>query len=145
MKEKAEGELTRHQQLERMLAELERAVQDQSLTPGQRDEYKQKLVATRQEMEASRVRERRVYTDGEAGERENSVGPLRLVAFYTERVSQDAAGEVLKRAGLKIGDPITEDSMKKLRAAATAVDEHFYVNARDDGRGGISVVLVSRD
>ena len=48
-------------------------------------------------------------------------------------------------AGLKIGDPITETAMKNLRAAATAVDEHFRVNMRDDGKGGISIVLVSRD
>jgi TonB family protein len=146
MKEKVAGELTRPQQLERLLAELERAVQDQSLTPGQRDEYKQKLVAARQEMEKIRAGEERgLAYSVERSEKRTSEGPVRLVAFKTERVSQDAAGEVLKRAGLKIGDPITEDSMKNLRAAATAVDEHFYINARDDGRGGISVVLVSRD
>jgi TonB family protein len=145
MKERVAGELTRPQQLERLIEELEHAVQDQSLTPSQRDEYKQKLVAARQEIEKIRAgEERRPYTV-ERSERQKSEGPLRLVAFKTERVSQDAAGEVLKRAGLKIGDPITEDSMKNLRAAAAAVDEHFSINARDDGHGGISIVLVSRD
>jgi TonB family protein len=146
MKERVAGELTRPQQLERLIEELEHAVQDQSLTPSQRDEDKQKLVAARQEIEKIRAgEEHRIAYTVERSERQKSEGPLRLVAFKTERVSQDAAGEVLKRAGLKIGDPITEDSMKNLRAAAAAVDEHFSINARDDGHGGISIVLVSRD
>jgi hypothetical protein len=103
-------------------------------------------VAARQEIEKIRAgEEHRIAYTVERSERQKSEGPLRLVAFKTERVSPDAAGEVLKRAGLKIGDPITEDSMKNLRAAAAAVDEHFSINARDDGHGGISIVLVSRD
>jgi len=52
---------------------------------------------------------------------------------------------VLKRSGLKIGDTITEDSMHRVKAAATAVDEHFAVVMHDDGRGGVSLVLVSRE
>lgn len=145
MKANAAGEPTRHQQLERMMMELERAGQDPSLTASQRGEYKQKLGALKQELEKSRVGERRVYTAGEAGERDKSAATLRFAAFYTEGVSQAAAAEVLKRAGLKLGDPITEDSMKNMRAAATAVDEHFHLNMRDDGQGGISIVLVSRN
>jgi len=72
-------------------------------------------------------------------------GPMHLVAFKTERVSADAAAEVLKRSGLKIGDTITEDSLHRVKAAATAVDEHFAVVMHDDGRAGVSLVLVSRD
>ena len=149
MKAEAEkGELSPAQRTERMIAELEAALRDPKVTGSQRDEYQQKLMAVRQDMEKIRAGQRRVYGSGEAVEREkseSSTGPLRLVAFYTERVSQDAASEVLKRTGLKIGDPITEAAMKNLRAAATAVDEHFRVNMRDDGKGGISIVLVSRD
>jgi TonB family protein len=145
MKKRVAGELTRPQQLERLIAELEHAVLDQSLTASQRDEYKQKLVAARQDMEKIRAGEERLTYTVDRSERQKFEGPLRLVAFKTERVSQDAAAEVLKRAGLTIGDPITEDSMKNLRAAAAAVDEHFSINARDDGHGGISIVLVSRD
>jgi hypothetical protein len=70
---------------------------------------------------------------------------MHLVAFKTERVSADAAGEVLKRSGLKVGDTVTEASLKQLRASAAAVDEHFEVAIRHDGRGGVSAVLVSRE
>jgi len=147
--EPAKGELSPAQKTERMIAELEAALRDPKVTGTQREEYQQKLVAIRQDLEKIRASQgRRVYVTGDGIEREKSdrsTGPLRLVAFKTERVSQDAAAEVLKRTGLKIGDPITEDAMKNLRAAATAVDEHFYVNMRDDGKGGISIVLVSRD
>jgi bla regulator protein BlaR1 len=142
------GELSPAQNTERMIAELEAALRDPKVTGSQRDEYQQKLIAVRQDMEKIRAGQRRVYASGEAVEREkseSSTGPLRLVAFYTERVSQDAASEVLKRTGLKIGDPMTETAMKNFRAAATAVDEHFQVTMRTDGRGGASIVLVSRE
>ena len=141
-------ELTNAQRLERMMAELQQAMQDPNLSASQRDEYKKKAVEVKEQMAHIRAEqeEGRVHLTREAAEHrktEHSQGPLRLVAFKTERVSSEAAGEVLKRSGLKIGDPITEDAMKNLRAAATTVDEHFRLNMHDDGRGGITVVLVS--
>jgi bla regulator protein blaR1 len=71
-------------------------------------------------------------------------GPMRLAAIRTERVSDDAVAEVLKRAEVKVGDTVTEESLKRLQAAATAVDEHFRVGIRDDAKGGITVTIVSR-
>jgi len=156
-------ELTEPQRLERMMAELEAGLRDPNLSPSQRDEYNRKTAAVKAQMEhirAERARaENRTITyverkDGgitysvEPKDGEKSVnyqGPLRLVAFKTERASAEAAAEVLKRAGLKIGDTITEDAMHRLKAAAAAVDEHFAVVMRADGRGGASVVLVSRE
>ena len=58
-------------------------------------------------------------------------------------MSQEAAAEVLKRAGLKIGDSLTEESLRNLRAAATAVDQHLEIFMHTDGRGGVSIVLMS--
>lgn len=139
-------ELTAAQRTERMIEELENALKDPKVTGSQRDEYQQKLIAARQDMEKIRVGERRVYElrdAGEPGKTARVEGPLRLVAFKTERVSSEAAGEVLKRAGLKIGDPVTEDAFKTLRAAATAVDEHFQVRMQPDNRGGVTIVLIS--
>jgi len=78
------------------------------------------------------------------GKLEPYAGPTRLAAIRTERVSDDAVAEVLKRAGLNVGDTVTEESLKRLQAAATAVDEHFRVVVRDDGRGGIAVTIISR-
>lgn len=134
------GELTDAQRLERKMAELQEIMPDPNLSPSQRDEYKKKAAELKEQMAHIRA-EREAVEGGE--KREGSEGPLHLVAFKTERVSADAAGEVLKRSGLKIGDAMTEDALKNLRAAATAVDEHFRVNMHDDGRGGVTVVLVS--
>lgn len=151
MKEE-KGELTNAQRLERMMVELQQAMQDPNLSASQRDEYKQKAVEVKQQMAHIRAetevvngREKRefVVSDDRRPSELAYAGPRRLVAFRTERVSADAAGEVMKRSGLKIGDTVTEDAMKKLREAATAVDEHFRLNIYDDGHGGVTVALVS--
>jgi TonB family protein len=148
MKE-AQGELTNGQRIERTIVELQRAMQDPNASPSQIEEYRKKTDALKKQMEHTRAEHAggeiafTVEPDGEKIERTS--GPLRLVAFTTERVSADAAGEVLKRSGLKIGDPITEQSLKGLKSAAAAVDEHLRVVMHDDGRGGISLVLVSRE
>lgn len=141
MKEE-KGELTIAQKLERLMMELQQAMEDPNLSPSQRDEYKKKAALVKEQMEhirAERVGDK-IRANGEAYE-----GPMRLVAFETERVSADAAGEVLKRSGLKIGDTISEDSLRRVKTAAAAVDEHFRVVMHDDGRGGVSLVLVSRE
>jgi TonB family protein len=139
---KDEKELTKPQMLERMMAELEEGLKDPNLSPSQRDEYKKKAADVKEQMEhirAERLADK-IRVNNEAYQ-----GPMHLVAFKTERVSADAAGEVLKRSGLKIGDTINEDSLRRVKTAATAVDEHFRVVMHDDGRGGVSLVLVSRE
>lgn len=153
-KESEHGELTRPQQLERLIAELQRGLEDPNVKGSQREEYKAKLAEATKEMEHIQAERAAMSEDGKVyliregnvgGKSETSRGPLHLVAFRTERVSEDAAREVLNRAGLEIGDPITEDSMRSIRAAAAAVDEHLSVVMHDDGRGGVSLVLVSRE
>jgi TonB family protein len=139
-RQEEKGELTERQRLERMMAELQRAMEDPNLSPNQRDEYKKKAAEVKEKMEISERLGDKIRANGEVYR-----GPMHLVAFKTERVSADAAGEVLKRSGLKIGDTITEDAMHRVKAAAAAVDEHFAVVTHDDGRGGVSLVLVSRE
>ncbi len=136
------GELTTAQHLERLMAELQQSMQDPNISSSQRDEYKMKAAFVKEQMEHIRT-ERAEMENRE--QRQRYQGPLHLVAVKTERVSAEAAAEVLKRSGLKIGDPITEQSLRGLRAAASAVDQHFEVAMHDDGKGGVSVVLVSRD
>ena len=133
------GDLTPAQQLERKIMEFQKALEDDKVMGSQRDEYKAKLAILTEQM---------AHINAErsgAEPKERYHGPLHLVAFETERASPDAAGEVMKRAGIKIGDTITEESMRNLRAAAAAVDEHFKVVMHGDGRGGVSLVLVSRE
>jgi hypothetical protein len=88
--------------------------------------------------------EREVAPEGGRGKLERYAGPMRLVAVRTERVSNDAVAEVLKRASLKVGDTVTEETFKRLEAAVAGVDEHFRVKINDDGQGGITVILISR-
>jgi len=146
-------ELTHPQQLERQITELSRALEDPAVKGPQRDEYKAKLAEATAEM--AHIQAERAAMDSQRVIRvregvsethsERSQEPLRLMAFKTERVSADAASEVMKRAGVKVGDTITEDSLRSIRAAATAVDEHFKVAMHDEGHGRVSLVLVSRE
>jgi TonB family protein len=144
MKEESEkGELTRPQQLERLITELRRGLEDPNVKGSQREEYRAKLAEATKAMEHIQA-ERAAMSDG-GGKVEAYRGPLHLVALKTERVSEEAAREVFRRAGVKVGDRITEDSMRSIQAAAAAVDEHLKVVMHDDGRGGVSLVLVSRE
>jgi hypothetical protein len=69
-------------------------------------EVKQQMAHIRAETEVVDGREKRefVVSDDRRPSELAYAGPRRLVAFRTERVSADAAGEVMKRSGLKIGD-----------------------------------------
>ena len=143
------GELSPAQRAERQMTELRRAMEDPNATPSQLDEYKKKMAAVKAQLEHIRAEREAMGQTGstvimkDGTKIESRQGPLHLVAFRTERVSNDAASEVLKRSGLKIGDTVTEDSLRGLRAAASAVDEHFHIIVHDHGQGGIEVVLVS--
>ncbi len=134
--------------------EIENALADPKVTGGMREDLTKRLAEAREDMakiqaqlelapegETVHVRVRQ----GSEGKFERSKGPLRLVAVRTERVSGEAVSEVLKRAGVKVGDTVTEETLKTLRSAAAGVDEHFRVGVSDDGQGGITVTIVSRD
>jgi len=62
-------------------------------------------------------------------------GPLRLAQIRTERVADEWAAEILARTGLKIGDTVSEEQIKQVRAAAASVDEHVRVEFGRDERG----------
>ena len=141
--EPQKGELSPGQRAERMMEELQNALQDPNATPSQRDEYKKKLAVVKEEF--AHMQAEREGAPAGGGKREEYRGPLHLVAFKTERASDTAAGEVLQRAGVKIGDEFSENSLRNIRAAAAAIDEHFKVVMHDDGHGGVSLVLVSRE
>jgi len=72
-------------------------------------------------------------------------GTSRLVDLITERVPDAAAREVLAQAGVAIGDAMTEDTAKRIRQAAVAMDEHFEVTFRQDKvRGGVILTILTR-
>lgn len=150
--ERESGELTPGQKTERLIREIENALADPQVTGGMREDLTKRLAEAREDMakiqaqrelapegETVRVRVRQ----GSEGKFERSKGPLRLVAVRTERVSNEAVSEVLKRAGVKVGDTVTEETLKTLRSAAAGVDEHLRVVISDNGQGGITVTIVS--
>jgi TonB family protein len=72
-------------------------------------------------------------------------GTSRLVDLITERVPEAAAKEVLAQAGVALGDPVTEDTVKRIRQAAVAMDEHFLVRFHEDKMvGGVIVTILTR-
>jgi TonB family protein len=145
------GELTSGQTTERLITEIENALADPKVTGGMREDLTKRLAEAREDMAKIRAQREpgpedsirvRVRQESE-GKFERSKGPLRLVAIRTERVSGEAVSEVLKRAGVKVGDTITEETLKTLRSAAAGVDEHLRVVVSDNGQGGITVTIVS--
>ena len=72
-------------------------------------------------------------------------GTSRLVDLVTERVPDAAAREVLAQAGVAIGDAMTEDTAKRIRRTAVAMDEHFEVTFHQDKvRGGVILTILTR-
>ena len=65
-----------------------------------------------------------------------------LAQIKSERVSDTTLREIVQRAGVQIGDPITEDLVQRIRAAAAGVDEHIRVEFSPTERG-IMLVLIA--
>ena len=51
--------------------------------------------------------------------------------------------EFVRRAGLRIGDAITEDMAKRASEVARSLDEHLSVSFRRDGSGGLIIMLLN--
>jgi TonB family protein len=69
-------------------------------------------------------------------------GTAKLVDVRTERVPQTTANEVLAQAGVAIGDALTEDSVKRIKQAAAAMDEHLELRFHQDRRAGGVVLMI---
>jgi TonB family protein len=121
---------------EHRMTELRRALEDPTASPEQRDEWK-KLLAENELL----LKKIRADREQEVGRR--SEGPLKLVQIRTERVTPETANEVMSRAGVKIGDTISETTAKQIGEIAKSVDEHLRVAFRDDGKGGMVLTLLN--
>jgi TonB family protein len=146
--EREDGELTPGQKTEQLIMKIENALADPKVTGGMREDLTKRLAEAREDMAKIRAQrelgpEDSIRVRVSEGTFERSKGPLRLVAVRTERVSGEAVSEVLKRAGVKVGDTVTEETLKALRSAAAGVDEHLRVVISDNGQGGITVTIVS--
>jgi hypothetical protein len=60
-----------------------------------------------------------------------------------ERLPQEAIAEILAHAGVRVGDEMTEDTARRIRAAARQVDEHIRISFGGDGKGGTVVAIIA--
>ena len=70
-------------------------------------------------------------------------GTPRLVQIRSERVPQSVLREITAGIGVKIGDPITEDTVKHIREVVSAIDEHLRVTLQSDERGGVVLAIIA--
>jgi bla regulator protein BlaR1 len=71
-------------------------------------------------------------------------GTNRLVDVRTERVSDATARALLAQAGVAVGDVITQETAKRLRQVALAMDEHFRVEFQKNRSGGLVITVLTR-
>ena len=138
-KEKNEkGEPSPAQRAERVIMEIEKALQDPNITNGQKDELKKKYAEAKEQLES--VRANRVEL---RSERPRFEGTPILTQIRSERVTADAMKDLTARLGVHIGDPITEDVAKRIRETVARIDEHLRVSFGGDGKGGMTLTIVA--
>ena len=138
------------QEVEHRMMEIEQALNSSRTTDAEKQELELKYADAKKmiakihaDREAHEVKSLTFKLERGADARTFD-GTARLARVKTERVSEAMANEVLTRAGVKVGDPITEDTARRIREVASRVDEHVQVSFGSDGAGRIVLVLVSR-
>jgi hypothetical protein len=116
---------------EHVMAEMREAIERPETNAAEREELKEKYAHLEKELAA-----------GEGAEA--AQGTMRLAQIRTERVSEGWAAEILSKTGLAIGDTISEEQLKRIRAAAASVDEHVRVEFGRDDRGGVVLTFITR-
>ena len=153
---------TEAQLAEHRLMEISKALEDPSMTDGQRIELKLKQASTEHLLEKMRAAdhlERELVTKGREPEgvtsehetlafvepesrlEEPTDVPARLARVRTERVSEEVSKEVLAHARIAVGDPINKESIERLREAARAIDEHLVVEVHKTTNGLVLTLL----
>ena len=51
--------------------------------------------------------------------------------------------ELARRAGIHVGDQISEETATRIRDVATSLDEHLRVSFRGDGKGGVVIMVLN--
>ena len=70
-------------------------------------------------------------------------GTPQLVEITSERVTSETMKELVSRAGIRVGDPVTEGAAKRFQEIATSLDEHLRVSFRGDGKGGLVIAVIN--
>ena len=123
--------------------EMEKAIADPAITDERRRELKMRLEKTRAEIGEVFLYETQpgTFTVTRREKPEGFEGPVPLLQVKTERVPEETAREVLRHAGLSIGDPVTAESLKRIAEAARTMDEHFRVDYKKADRGIVLMIL----
>ena len=132
---------------EHVMKELSEALQDPSASDQQKDEWKRSYAekATLLEKIRADLAEGResVYTIRTAPGRPLFEGSPRLVQIRGERVTPATMNELTRRAGIHLGDQISEETAKRIRDVATSLDEHLRVSFRGDDKGGVILMVLN--
>jgi TonB family protein len=126
------------QRAERLMMEIEKALQDPNITNGQRDELKKKYAEAQEQLESTRNITWKLRVD-----RPRFEGTPILTQIRSERVTADAMKEVTAQLGVRIGDPITEEIAKRISQTVSRIDEHLRAAFRSDGKGGITLTILA--
>ena len=133
-------ELEAPSKIEHQMVELRHALQQPSLTESQRAEVTMKFEEAKHQL--AELRE--VHPDVlELKIDKAPLETLRFSRFAAERVSPELVQAIQDRAGVKIGDQVSEEVLKAIVAAAGSVDEHFHVRWEHDGKGGLIVFIIA--
>jgi TonB family protein len=132
---------------EHVMKELSEALQDPSASDQQKDEWKRSYAEKATLLEKIRAdladgRESE-YTVRTAPGRPLFEGSPRLVQIRGERVTPATMNELTRRAGIHVGDQISEETAKRIREVATSLDEHLHVSFRGDGKGGVIIMVLN--
>ena len=132
---------------EHVMKELSEALQDPSASDQQKDEWKRSYAEKATLLEKIRADlaegQESMDTIRTAPGRPLFEGSPRLVQIRGERVTPATMNELTRRAGIHVGDQISEETAKRIRDVATSLDEHLRVSFRADGTGGVIVMVLN--
>jgi TonB family protein len=141
------ADLDKSQHAEHVMKELKLALQDPNASDQQKDEWKREYE--KQTLMLDKIlaegagKDGAEYTVRLAPRRPLFEGTPRLVRIGGERVTPETMKEFVQRAGLSIGDSITEDMAKRASEVARNLDEHLRVSFQRDGSGGLIIMLLN--
>ena len=128
--------LVRAQRLERLMNEVKRGLDTPGISAAERAELTLKSKEAQEKL--AEIREERAHAglplDGQA----------RVTQIRMERVTEAVARGVFARAGVSVGDRLSEEAINRVQKAAAAIDEHLRVELAGDGKGGVILTLINR-
>ena len=134
---------------EEMSAKLTKALSDPKLSDHHKEEWKQlaeNVEILEKERDEGATKDELLFSvRAKLAERKPSPfeGTPQLVRITSERVTSETMKELVGRAGIRVGDPVTEDTAKRLQEIATSLDEHLRLSFRGDGKGGLVIVVIN--